>query len=68
MTQNERVLSALKIGPITQRMMLPDGIYRLASRINDLRYASHVIDTNIVAVTNRDGSTSRIAVYRMVTR
>jgi hypothetical protein len=41
------------------------GIYRLASRINDLRKAGHKIKTKKVEVVNRWGESSYIAEYSL---
>lgn len=64
MTQNDKIIRHLnKYGKITQRDALGLGIYRLASRVNELRRAGTAINTEMVEVTNADGSKSRIAVY-----
>jgi hypothetical protein len=42
------------------------GIYRLASRINDLRKVGHKINTKKVEVVNRWGESSYIAEYSLV--
>ena len=41
------------------------GIYRLASRINDLRKAGHKINTKKVEVVNRLGESTYIAEYSL---
>jgi hypothetical protein len=41
------------------------GIYRLASRINDLRKAGHKIKTKKIEVVNRWGESSYIAEYSL---
>jgi hypothetical protein len=41
------------------------GIYRLASRINDLRKAGHKIKTRKVEVVNRWGEAAYIAEYSL---
>jgi hypothetical protein len=41
------------------------GIYRLASRINDLRKAGHKIKTKKVEVVNRWGESAYIAEYSL---
>jgi hypothetical protein len=68
MTQNERVFDhLLTVGPIRPMTALNDlGIYRLASRINDLRKAGHKIKTKKVEVVNRWGESSYIAEYSLV--
>ena len=67
MTQNERVFDhLLTVGPIRPMTALNDlGIYRLASRINDLRKAGHKIKTKKVEVVNRWGESSYIAEYSL---
>jgi hypothetical protein len=67
MSQNTKIIDYLsRNGEITQRDALWLGIYRLASRINELRKAGMDITTEMREVTNADGTTSRIAVYRWV--
>ena len=67
MSQNERILDHLRnvgaIRPMTAWSEL--GIYRLASRINDLRKAGHKIKTKKVEVVNRWGESSYIAEYSL---
>jgi hypothetical protein len=41
------------------------GVYRLASRINDLRKAGHKIKTKKVEVVNRWGESTYIAEYSL---
>lgn len=53
-------------GSITQRQALKLGIYRLASRIHDLRESGYLIDREMITVKNRDGSTSRVAKYTIL--
>ena len=48
---------------ITQRDALKLGIYRLASRISDMKAMGYQIVTEYVRVRNQDGSYSRIARY-----
>lgn len=50
---------------ITQREALKLGIYRLASRINDMRRLGYWIDRELITVENADGTKSRIARYRI---
>lgn len=65
MTQCERVLKYIdQFGEITPRDAVNMGIYRLASRINDLRKDGVEITTEMREVKNLDGSKTRIAVYR----
>jgi len=67
MTQNERVYDhLLAVGPIRPMTALNDlGIYRLASRINDLRKAGHKIKTKKIEVVNRWGESSYVAEYSL---
>ena len=51
---------------ITQRDALKMGIYRLASRISDMKAMGYQILTEYVRVKNQDGSYSRIARYMIV--
>ena len=53
-------------GWITQRVAYNLGIYRLASRISDMKRLGYQIATEYVAVTNADSTTSRIARYKVV--
>lgn len=62
--QKTKIINFCKLnGSITQRQALKLGIYRLASRIHDLRRAGYLIHTEYVTVKNRDGSHSRVAKY-----
>ena len=66
MKQTEMVLRHIELwGKITQRDAYHMGIYRLASRVNDLRREGVDIKTEMVEVTNADGSKSRVAVYSL---
>lgn len=67
-TQCERILNYLEIaGTITAfEAMTELGIMRLASRINDLRKAGHLINSRMRDVTNRWGETCRVAEYSLV--
>jgi hypothetical protein len=67
MNQNERVFDhLLTVGPIRPMTALNDlGIYRLASRINDLRKAGHKIKTKKIEVVNRWGESSYVAEYSL---
>ena len=65
MTQAERILDFIASnGAITQRDAYQMGIYRLASRINDLRNDGVDIETERKRVRNADGTFSTIAVYK----
>lgn len=51
---------------ITQRDALKLGIYRLASRIADMKDLGYQIVTEYIRVENADGSFSRIARYKII--
>lgn len=53
-------------GWITQRDAYRLGIYRLASRISDMKQAGYQIMTEYVRVENADGTSSRIARYKVI--
>lgn len=67
MSQNDRLLRHLRafgtIQPMTAWSQL--GIYRLASRICDLRQAGHNIEKRMVTVSNRWGEEVRVAEYKL---
>lgn len=64
-TQNTRLLTYLKehgsIDPLRAWEIL--GIYRLASRINELRNMGEKIETTPIKVHNRFGEDIRVALY-----
>ena len=65
MTQCEAVLEFMRIyGEITQKDAYGMDIYRLASRISDLKREGYEIDTEYKKVETRYGET-QIAVYRL---
>ena len=51
---------------ITQRDALGLGIYRLASRIADMKEMGYQIATEYIRVQNADGTYSRIARYMII--
>lgn len=51
---------------ITQRDALRLGIYRLASRMSDMKDAGYTIDSEYIKVTNVDGTESRVKRYRIL--
>ena len=51
---------------ITQRDALKLGIYRLASRISDMKKIGYWIERELIEVENADGTKSRVARYRIV--
>lgn len=64
MTQKDKIIHYLnRYGHITQRDALALGIYRLASRVNDIRRDGIPIRTDMKTVVNVDGTKSNIAVY-----
>ena len=67
-TQCERILRHLNdYGTITSReAMLEYGIYRLASRIADLKRQGYRFDITFESAKNRYGETTHFAVYRLV--
>jgi hypothetical protein len=68
MTQTQRILEYLnEYKQITPLEAMRDlGIYRLASRIYDLKEQGYNIHTEMVDVKNRYGSTTKVASYRLV--
>lgn len=65
MTQVEKIEKFIDtFGEITQRDALGLGIYRLASRIHDMRKDGAKIRSEIRKVKNVDGTESYIAVYK----
>jgi phage host-nuclease inhibitor protein Gam len=65
MTQNEKILDIMdREGQITKLRAMHAGIMCLTSRIDELRKAGADIVTERRRVTNADGSTSVIGVYR----
>ena len=67
MSQNDRLLRHLRafgtIQPMTAWSQL--GIYRLASRICELRKDGHNIEKRMVTLTNRWGEEVRVAEYKL---
>ena len=68
MAQADRILNYMKRheNGISQREAIYLGCYRLSARIHDMKKAGHVIATDIVEVKSTDGSTARIARYRLI--
>lgn len=66
-TQCERIIRHLcDYGSITSReAMLEYGIYRLASRISDLKKLGYQFDTTFETCKNRYGEATHFAVYRL---
>ena len=67
-TQCERIIRHLvDYGSITSReAMLEYGIYRLASRISDLKKLGYKFDITFDTRKNRYGETTHFAVYRLI--
>lgn len=67
MTQNERLLEHLAKGKTIQPMQAWHnlGIYRLGSRIHDLRKSGNKIRRDWVTVYNRWGEECRVAEYKL---
>jgi hypothetical protein len=66
-THKEEIMRRLHRGETLTRRdaLLEFGCGRLAARINELRDAGEPIETEMIDVTNADGSTSRVAEYRL---
>jgi hypothetical protein len=64
-TQNKRLLNAMKAGAVVDPMYALNqlGIYRLASRVYDLRKAGIAINKATRSVFNRFGEKTRVAAY-----
>ena len=66
MSQTERLLKALKTGPVNPLSAWIDlGIYRLAARVSDLRAAGHNVERRMVQVQNKYGEPCVVAEYRL---
>lgn len=63
MNQCQLVLSRLKKTSLTAKDVIPDGIFRLAARVKDLREAGHDIQTTIETGQNQYGNTVKYARY-----
>lgn len=66
-TQNQRILDYLdRYGSITQKDAYNDiSVFRLASRVSDLRRLGYPIESEFEIVTNKYGEKCRIKRYRM---
>lgn len=68
MTQNERILRHLQevgaISPLTA--WREHGVYRLASRISDLKKQGHNIQKKMVKTTNKYGEAVSFAEYSLM--
>lgn len=66
MTQKQRLLNALKAGPLTPMECWNQlGIYRVSGRILELRQDGHDIKTEMVDVENQFGEPCRVARYSL---
>ena len=66
-SQNARILSHLRVSPITPLEALKyAGCLRLGARIFELRAAGHRIESEIVDVWNNRGERKRVARYKLV--
>jgi len=67
--QNEKLLEALKKGPMTAAEIWKDlGIARASARVFDLREAGFDIHSTEITVRNRDGAPCRVALYSLATQ
>lgn len=67
MTQCTKIKEYMELtGSITQREAIMLGIYRLASRIHDLKEQGTGIKTEMIEVENRDGTKSHVARYSLI--
>lgn len=68
MTQCERIIRHLNdYGYITSRVAMTEyGIYRLASRISDLKKQGYIFDVTFESGKNRYGENTSYAVYRLI--
>lgn len=67
MSQCERLLARLKLGPVTPMDAWAElGIYRLSGRILDLREQGHDITSERADVLNKFGEVCRVARYRLI--
>lgn len=65
-TQEDRIINYMKkYGKISQKDAIEMGIFRLASRICEIKKLGYPIKTERIKVKNRDQSISIIAVYSM---
>ena len=66
-TQITKIIDyCLKFTWITQRDALRLGIYRLASRMSDMKTAGFVIKSEYIKVKNIDGTESRVKRYAIL--
>ena len=66
-TQCEKIKHFMEcFGSITQREAICLGVYRLSSRIHDLKEQGTGVKTEMIEVKNKDGSTSHVARYSLI--
>lgn len=67
-TQNQRILEYLnKYGSITQLEAMRDiSVFRLASRVSDLKKRGYLIDSEWMIVENKYGEKCRVKKYFLV--
>lgn len=66
MAQKDRILKYMEVhGSITQREAIYLGCYRLSARMFDMRAEGIPIITDMIEVKSTDGTTARIASYRL---
>lgn len=70
MTQEERLLDYLSINPtITSINALNElGIFRLASRVSNLKKQGHNITSRMIPVTNRYGEKCHVSEYTLAVK
>ena len=67
MSQTAQLLARLRRGPIMPVAAIDElGILALSQRVTDLRKAGHNIETEMVEVEKRDGTTARVAKYHLI--
>ena len=67
MSQCERVLSRLRIAPLTAAEAMQElSVGRLAARVEELRHQGHDIHTEQVTACNRLGEECRYGRYHLV--
>ena len=66
-SQNQRILAYMnEFGSITSLEAMRDlGVYRLASRVADLRKLGYLVVSDWVEVRNRWGEKTRVKSYRL---
>ena len=66
-SQNQRILEYInEFGSITALEAMRDlGVYRLASRISDLKKRGYIVASDWVEVRNRWGEKTRVKSYRL---